>query len=98
MVKENDVKNFTAENSLNKGGLILRMEPQWLSSKESICNAMQEMQETQGWCLGWEDPLQKEMSTHSSLLAWEIPWTKGPGGLQSLVSQSQIQLTTHTLY
>ena len=33
--------------------------------------------------LGWEDPLEKEMATHSSILAWEIPWTEKPGGLQS---------------
>ena len=31
--------------------------------------------------LGWEDPLEKEMATHSRILAWEIPWTKEPGGL-----------------
>ena len=37
--------------------------------------------------LGWEDPLEKEMATHSSILAWEIPWTEEPGGLQSMVSQ-----------
>ena len=34
--------------------------------------------------LGWEDPLEKEMATHSSILAWEIPWTEEPGGLQSI--------------
>ena len=34
--------------------------------------------------LGWEDPLEKEMATHSSILAWEIPWTEEPGGLQSV--------------
>ena len=32
--------------------------------------------------LGWEDPLEEEMATHSSVLAWRIPWTEGPGGLQ----------------
>ena len=37
--------------------------------------------------LGWEDPLEKEMATHSSILAWEIPWTEEPGGLQSMGSQ-----------
>ena len=36
--------------------------------------------------LGQEDPLEKEMATHSSILAWEIPWTEEPGGLQSLRS------------
>ena len=34
--------------------------------------------------LGWEDPLEREMATHSSILAWEIPWTEEPGGLQSM--------------
>ena len=38
--------------------------------------------------LGREDPLEKEMATHSSILAWEIPWTEEPGGPQSMVSQS----------
>ena len=38
------------------------------------------MQETQILSLGWEDPLKKEMATHSSILAWEIPWTGEPGG------------------
>ena len=39
------------------------------------------MQETPVQSLGWEDPLEKEMATHSSILAWEIPWTEEPGGL-----------------
>ena len=42
------------------------------------------VQETRVQSLGWEDPLEKEMVTHSSTLAWEIPWTEGPGGLQSM--------------
>ena len=42
------------------------------------------MQETQVSSLGWEDPLEEEMATHSSILAWEIPWTEEPGGLQSV--------------
>jgi len=42
------------------------------------------MQETQVWSPGWEDPLEKGMATHSSILAWRIPWTKEPGGLQSM--------------
>ena len=37
--------------------------------------------------LSWEDPLEKEMATHSSILAWRIPWTEEPGGLQSTGSQ-----------
>ena len=37
--------------------------------------------------LSWEDPLEKEMATHFSILAWKIPWTEDPGGLQSMGSQ-----------
>ena len=44
-------------------------------------------QETWVQSLGGEDPLEKEMATHSSILAWEIPWTEEPGGLQSMESQ-----------
>ena len=44
-------------------------------------------QETWVQSLGGEDPLGKEMATHSSILAWEIPWTEEPGGLQSMESQ-----------
>ena len=45
--------------------------------------------------LGQEDPLEKEMATHSRILAWRIPWTEEPGGLQFMRSQGQTQLSTH---
>ena len=45
------------------------------------------MWETRVQSLGWEDPLEKEMATHSSILAWKIPWTEEPGKLQSIGSQ-----------
>ena len=45
------------------------------------------MQETWVRFLGWEDPLEKEMAIHSSILAWKIPWTEEAGGLQSMGSQ-----------
>ena len=45
------------------------------------------MQETQVWFLGWEDSLEKEMATHSSILAWRTPWIEDPGRLQSMGSQ-----------
>ena len=48
---------------------------------------MQGPQETQGQSLGREDPLEEEMATLSSILAWEIPWTEEPAGLQSMGSQ-----------
>ena len=45
------------------------------------------MWETRVRSLGWEDPIEKEMAAHSSALAWKIPWTEEPGGLQSMGSQ-----------
>ena len=45
------------------------------------------VRETQLRSLGWEDPLEKEMATHSSNVVWKIPWTEEPGGLQSMGSQ-----------
>ena len=41
-------------------------------------------QKTQVRSLGWEDPLEKEVATHSSILVWKMPWTEEPGGLQSM--------------
>ena len=52
------------------------------------------MQQMPVWSLGQEDPLEKEMATHSSILAWKIPWTEKPGELQSIrVKDSQKQLS-----
>ena len=48
------------------------------------------MQEIWVQSLGWEDPLEKGMATHSSILGWRIPWTEEPGGLQSMRSQKII--------
>ena len=50
------------------------------------------MQETWVQSLGWEDPLVEGVATHSGVLAWRIPWTEEPSGLQSLGSQSQTGL------
>ena len=64
--------------------------PWWLSGKKYHlwCRRLPEMQETWVRSLGQEDPLEKEITTHSSIPAWEIPWTEGPGGLQSMESQT----------
>ena len=52
------------------------------------------MQEVQVGSLRWEDPLEEDMATHSSILAGKIPWTKGPGGLQSMgLQNSQTRLS-----
>ena len=52
-----------------------------------MVNNLPAIQETWLRFLGWEDPLEKGMATHSSILAWRIPWTEEPGGLQSMGSQ-----------
>ena len=52
---------------------------------------MQEMQETWVWSLGQEDPLEEGMATHSNILAWKIPWTEEPGGLQFMVDYLDLQ-------
>ena len=54
---------------------------------ERISLPMQETQETWVQSLGWEDPLEEGLATHSNILAWKVPWTEEPGGLQSMGSQ-----------
>ena len=56
------------------------------------------MQETQVRSLGWEDPLEEGMATHSSILAWRISRTEEPGRLKSIVSQSQTRLKQHSMH
>ena len=56
----------------------------WASLVAQMVKRLPAMRETQGQSLGQEDPLEKEMATHSSTLAWKIPWTEEPGRLQSM--------------
>ena len=56
---------------------------QWVKNPPAV----QETQETQVQSLVWEHPLEEGMATHSSILAWKIPWTEEPGGVRSLGSQ-----------
>ena len=58
---------------------------------------MLETKETQVLSLDQENPLEEDMATHFSILAWRIPWTEEPGGLLSMGLQSQTQLSKHTL-
>ena len=60
---------------------------QWASLVAQMVKHLPTMQETQVRSLGREDPLEKEMATHSSTLVWKIPWTEEPGRLQSMGSQ-----------
>ena len=77
-------KFFLKESGLNWPTLPqIRDFPGCSDSKESACNAGDP-----GWeSLSWEHPLEKGMATHSTILAWRIPWTEEPGGLQSMGSQ-----------
>ena len=59
----------------------------WASLVAQMVKYLPAMQHTWVQSLSWEDPLQEGMATHSSILAWEIPWTENPGGLQSIRSQ-----------
>ena len=59
----------------------------WASLVAELVKNSPAMWETSVQSLGWEDPLEEEVTTHSSILAWKIPWTEEPGGLQSMESQ-----------
>ena len=69
--------------SLQFGWLLLSLS----SLMAQMVKHLPAMWETWVQSLGWEDPLEKEMAMHSSMLAWKIPWTEEPGGLQSMESQ-----------
>ena len=56
----------------------------WVSLVAQMVKHLPAIWEARVWSLGWEDPLEKEMATHSSTLAWKIPWTEEPGRLQSM--------------
>ena len=65
--------------------------PWWFHSKESACNA-RNLQEIWVQSLGWEEPLEKEMETHYSILSWKSPWTEEPGRLQFMRSQRMVHI------
>ena len=86
-------KHFWSDNSVSLN---------WISTSEVSLVAqtvknLSAMQENWVQSLGWEDPLEKKMATHSSVLAWRIPWTEGPGGLQSIgLQRVRYDRVTHT--
>ena len=77
------IPNLRENNCLSTFDIILV----WASLVAQAVKNPPAMQETHTQSLGQEDPLEKEMATHSSILAWRIPWTEEPGGLQSKGSQ-----------
>ena len=62
----------------------MKLEEHWASLVAQSIKNLPAMPETQVQSLGWEDPLEKGMATHSSILAWRIPWTEEPGELPSM--------------
>ena len=71
------------------------LRAKWFTGKKKKKKIHLPMQETRVWSLGPEDPLEKEMATHCSILTWKIPWTEEPGGLQSVeLQKSWTQLST----
>ena len=74
-------------HQLRRQDIIFRICYLWASLVAQMVKSLPTMQENWVQPLGGEDPLEKEMSTHSSILAWKIPWTEEPDGLQSMGSQ-----------
>ena len=69
-------------------------EMRWASLVAQMVKNSPAVRETWVPSLGWQDPLEKGMATHSSILAWRIPWTEEPGGLQSIgVAKSRTRLS-----
>ena len=66
---------------LGKDNLWMDLKQEWAFLVAQRLKRLPAMQETWVRSLGWEDPLEKEMATHSSILAWRIPWAEEPGGL-----------------
>ena len=61
--------------------------PLWAALVAQTVKSLPAIQETQVQSMGWEDPLEKGIATHSTILAWRIPWTEEPGGLPSMEFQ-----------
>ena len=68
-------------------GIGYPLQYSWASLVAQMVKNLPAMWETRVWSLGWEGPLGKGMATYTSILAWRIPWTQEPGGLQSVGSQ-----------
>ena len=78
-------------------GNVSKIKGNWVSLVAQMVKTLPAMWETQVGSLAWEDPLEKRMATHSCILAWRIPRTEKPGGLQSVGSQRVgLERLTHT--
>ena len=92
-MKQNDFYNYRLyklQENFNKNKLLhlpkSKNQMQCWASLQTV-KRLSTMQETRVRALGWADPLEKEMTIHSSTIAWKIPWTEEPGRLQSMGSQ-----------
>ena len=72
------------EKRLNSTNAIKKETKDARDKRRSAVKTPPTTQEMSVWSLGWEDPLEEEMTTHSGILAWETPWTEEPGRLQSI--------------
>ena len=92
---------YLQHNFLKEGFFLnIRFIYSWSSLVVESVKSLTAMQETWVRCLGWKDPLEKEMATHSNILTWRIQWTEKPGTLQSMGSQeldTTEWLSTHIL-
>ena len=78
--------------------IVLHFIALWASLVAQMVKNLPEMWETQVQSLGREDPLEKEMTICSSILAWRTPWTEEPGGLQSMGSQSWTRVNANAFF
>ena len=79
--------SFNPTINISMGEICSLVNFNWDSVVAQRLKPLPAMRETRVRSLGWDDPLEKEMATHSSILVWKIPWTEEPGGLQSMGSQ-----------
>ena len=82
--QENEMKPGRESKMISQWNKGVTKGAMWASLVAQMVKHLPAMRETQVRFLGWEDPLEKEMATHSSVLAWKIPWTEEPGRLQSM--------------
>ena len=87
-----DLSSIPRSGRSSGEGIGYPLQYSWVSLVAQLVKNLPAKQETQVQSLGQEDPLEKEMATHSSTLAWKIPWTEESGGLQSMrLQRSQTQ-------
>ena len=82
--KAGDPGSIPGSGSSHGEGMGFPLQYSWTSLVAQMVKNPPAMQETWAQSLGWEDALEEDMVTHSSILAWEIPWTEESGGLQSM--------------